>query len=669
MKNRYLLLVFSVVAMNCLQADEFKMPLVPASEALPSYTEPKKNPWGLKILAQTYDRSQDKAFMSLGLKAKPLSSLIFNQDSFKISDAFAPGATSQMTKKMNVSLNSSTLFPRVSFSERGVNVGIHCEYPGPLKKSRVGIRVNMPFKTMRMERDDQAAANAAGNQRDYILGVIAGISGVPTLAGTGATIPLSSIVGVETNMYKASLLINLPTVQGGNVVSVFNAATSDGTSVAINGQAYKDVDPGNGFGGILIDIRKPYAVFLWKDTKNIPTIENRAIQLRNGINAQLPGSAGISQVFISNTTTDLSSSNGISGTIMDTGNTVPAANVHNYSTGLGTATVDLQVGPLQALPTNYSTIQEDTLYTFEQGKFADYQTLLQEHGDTLWFMTTNRADNGSRVDPATDDFIQRRINQYGSQSADQWLWSNGYQFDTTQRTGVGDLSADIFYEYTFNPRWQGELVLGVIMPTESASNPGGHAYKPVLGNNGHYGLKVGGSVTWLPLDYMRVQADGSYTFTLESTEHRFAAFKGATIKNIGPVVDADVEFGTFNGSLNATLCHPKAKAFSLTLGYDFKYKEEDDVQFKQKTYDFGANGGTWFGGLYNPTTKLYGSNVQTLDNAVARMNTESISHKVRVQSALKFYGYVEISAGGAYTVMGQNAPQERELFCGLTTWF
>jgi hypothetical protein len=98
------------------------------------------------------------------------------------------------------------------------------------------------------------------------------------------------------------------------------------------------------------------------------------------------------------------------------------------------------------------------------------------------------------------------------------------------------------------------------------------------------------------------------------------AFKGAAIKNFGPRADADIDWGYFVGRLDFTFFHPKTDNIKAQIGYEFYYKQEDHLNFKQK------QAVSWLGNLVtSPNTP----NLKDLDNNVARANTESIGHKVR----------------------------------------
>ena len=145
-----------------------------------------------------------------------------------------------------------------------------------------------------------------------------------------------------------------------------------------------------------------------------------------------------------------------------------------------------------------------------------------------------------------------------------------------------------------------------------ANNYFSSPYKPQTGNGQHFEIKVGALIAWQPLKWMNAKLDAYYAFALESKEKRCAAFKGATIKNFGPRADADVDWGYFVGRLDFTFFHPKTDNIRGVIGYEFYYKTEDHLTFKQSART------SWLGNqVANPTVPYN----RPLDNNLARKNT------------------------------------------------
>jgi len=101
---------------------------------------------------------------------------------------------------------------------------------------------------------------------------------------------------------------------------------------------------------------------------------------------------------------------------------------------------------------------------------------------------------------------------------------------------------------------------------------------------------------------------------------RSDAFKGATVKNMGPRAEEDIDWGYFVGRLDFTFFHQKTDNVRAQVGYEFYYKTEDHFNFKQQS------AASWLGNQVSAPTVPY---LKPLDNNVARANTEAIAHKIR----------------------------------------
>ena len=238
-----------------------------------------------------------------------------------------------------------------------------------------------------------------------------------------------------------------------------------------------------------------------------------------------------------------------------------------------------------------------------------------------------------------------------------------YVFMTDQRAGLGDIDLDLFYEHTFSEDWVGELMVGLRLPTGGSSSYVGNPYRASLGNGNHWELKLGGLMAWQPIDWMNIKLNLLGSWVIEGTEERCATFKGANIKNMGPKVDADVDWAYFVGSLDFTLFHPKTDNLSTTIGYEFYYKTEDNINFKKTKIT------SWLARKWNETTNVWDDYEDTLDSKVAEKNTEAISHKIRWESRIQLNKWCEMFVGGSYIFAGQNMPRETDGHCGFNVKF
>ncbi len=252
--------------------------------------------------------------------------------------------------------------------------------------------------------------------------------------------------------------------------------------------------------------------------------------------------------------------------------------------------------------------------------------------------------------------------------------AQGYAFQTHNITGLGDADVDLFYSHDFCESCVGELYAGVKLPTGAGDKYYGNPYKVLLGNGDHFEIKVGGKVAWDTCNWLNVKLDAKYNFVLEATEHRMAAYKGATIKNVGPKADADVNWGYFTGNFDFTFFHPKTKDISTTVGYELYYKTEDRISYKEKTSTAHWLGQRWTdatGKQADATTAgtKWTDFTMELDSKVARANTESIGHRAYVEGSYDFSEYLRMYFGGKYTFAGQNIPCEGEAYTGFNVKF
>jgi len=239
----------------------------------------------------------------------------------------------------------------------------------------------------------------------------------------------------------------------------------------------------------------------------------------------------------------------------------------------------------------------------------------------------------------------------------------GYTLDDQIRSGLGDIDLDLFYEHTFNKEWMGELMLGVRFPTGGDQDKYGSPYKVMLGNGEHWEIKLGGLIAWQPIKWMNIKVDAKYSFVIEGDEHRMAAFKGAKVKNFGPRADADVDWGYFVGHVDFNFFHPKTSDIRAMMGYEFYYKTEDHVDYKQSKMQ------SWLGRVWDPVNLVWKDNPQDLDSHLARKNTEAISHKCRGEISWQAHKYLELFAGVSSTFAGQNAFRDRDAHGGVNIRF
>ncbi len=712
MRNK--ILGFTLVALGAMsgvaQAGEFRAPLVSEKGPLRYDLYRKKDKWTLNLWSTGHYRTASRAFKKHGTDTENLASLIFGKESFKISEAFAPHASTDFTEKFNANILSTRITPCVTYYERGVSLGGRFEYPVWKNKGRIGVRATVPFKTIRFERDNSAGLQADAdkihvirNEQDIVKIPIDDNTPASPAATTrfGKPIKLNT-TGVFTNLYRASFVKDLPIAQNNLFVKLLRRSAAN-NHVTMGNSDYNQTPAADFSAGYDYTANAvPFVVFRHKNVRTLPNPTNRAVALNDniraggidtpnagvastatpagdgtnpgfGVNAQEVGFGAAGAATTAGIQGDGAGTDAVAEVRANPANTIAKqiveASIANFDADVtgpqNLENTKLPVRNLSALPTTASGIQEDRLYAFGAGQFDAYDKVLKEIGDELWFMTVNAKNPGDLLDNTTVEDLEARIERFGKESVEQWLFKNDFEFRTDQRTGLGDIDLDFFYEHTFNNEWRAEGFIGVRIPTGGSDEKctGPYRARRYLGNGNHVEIKIGGNVGWAALDWLNVHADLSYAFALEDSEKIPAAFKGATVKNIGQCVDADVDWGYLQGKLDVTMYHPKTEDFATTIGYSIYYKTEDNVNFKQ-----GKVENTWFGKKFEGVGTLV-ANEHELDNNVAEKDTEQVAHRLFFESNWRAHKYMNLYIGGAYTFAGQNMPREHDIHCGAKIRF
>jgi hypothetical protein len=631
--------------------------------------------WELDMYSVGYSRDANKSFTKHGMKTAPLSTLIFGKDSFNVGNALTPALTSDYSEEFNANLNATQLFPRVSYSETGINLGTKLGYRVWNGKGLVGLKVNVPLKTVRMERDNNAETNEQGFGVNVVRGQI-GTANVPTdpnvVANPGGGNPVTTTaVNVVSNMYRVSFIKDLPVLDGGlqhGLIAPSTAIPAD-TSVALSPYAKPLLAQfGNDAAGnpkYVIADNIPYAFFYQKDPKLAPSIKNRAMRMPATVRQDFGIGAG-AEITIANVANI--ATNVINNTFLDLGSTTPAARVF-AGNNAGNPADPAPFAPLKALPIAGADLQENVLYAPVQGNAVAYDALFKDYGDKLWIMTTHDQNGVLTNNGAADGALNRLLDRYAATSAEQWLWMNGFTMQNNQRTGLGDITVNPCYDHSFSAAWQGGVYAHVLIPTGGSRKGGENPYKARLGNDNHVELGGGANVAWQALDWMNIRLDAMAAYALPAKERVALPIKGATVKAIGPVVDADIDYTRVKASLDTTLVHPKASSLATTIGYDFEFKTKDNVSLKDKTYTFkplANDANSWFGGFWdNAAPAGFKDRKVELDSAVLSKNTESISHNIRVESSWHATEKLSLFWGGSAPIAGQYVAKMTSIYGGI----
>lgn len=287
----------------------------------------------------------------------------------------------------------------------------------------------------------------------------------------------------------------------------------------------------------------------------------------------------------------------------------------------------------------------------------------QELKSHLW---VSKFKEGTDIgtDTPLDDALDMGIThlQFLQENAYGWLNDRGVAFNSERRTGLGDIDIDLFYEHRFFDELVAELMIGLRLPTGGSSKYNASPYHPRLGNGSHLELRLGALLAYQPLEWMNMKLDMYYSFALENTEHRPAAFKGAQVKGLGPEAEAKVDWGYFVGRFDFNFFHPQTKSISSMIGYELFAKQKDHVKFKKSKI------ASWLGRKPDATGEFV-EDLADLDCAVAEKGTDSIGHKVRGEAAYRVNKYLEFFVGGSYLFAGKNIPNESDCHGGFRVNF
>ena len=246
----------------------------------------------------------------------------------------------------------------------------------------------------------------------------------------------------------------------------------------------------------------------------------------------------------------------------------------------------------------------------------------------------------------------------------EWLFDRDYHLESSQATGIGNTTIEGYLAYDLNRNTIFELSGGMVVPTATGHLEANNPYLVHLGNRNHLEAFLGGGFMYKPFKLLQVSSDTRFNMVFRGQEQRTATPVGALVKNIGAPTTAQVRWNYVTSDLAFTVFHPKTQTISLTAGYNFYYKTEDDITFDTPSID------SWLGKTYNNTDYDYTiANVWQLDEAVAQMRTESCAHTVRLQANYSISRLMHLYGSGSYVIVGKNTPQDFSVALGCTVTF
>lgn len=679
------LTVLSGLTLSCsLMATEFRAPLVLERGPLRYDFDMKAEKWSLNFWNGMYCRNASKAFIKHGTETETFTKLFFNKDNFKIAEIFAHDENGfdvdqlYQFKNSNPIVMETRIAPRAVYQERGVVLGGRFEYPIWNNKGRIGLRAAVPIRTVRIERDDEAECSTLPVQdlvingdQTYIRG--GDVNGIPT------GIPLTGIM-----RYKLSLINRLKYFNSnGALLCALNLRnTNRQNRVTLFDNQYDRADASTSIGSDL-----PFVVMKGREISNLGDSGDQCDPCFRALTGPPVGAP--TAITTGNLNAPLTANSIDNNALVGRGSHAEGAGQLRFGENVAHSATRLK-----NLPVN-GVIDDGVGYAFVTG--TNYTNMPLEAGyDDLWLSQIARGDGegfagglagfGTAANEdlqtfSSNMFIQNLlVGKFQFTDPYCWLRENcGLLMQSNERTGLGDIDLDLFYEHTFNDEWRVEGMLGIRFPT-STENKCNNVFAVALGNRNHFEIKVGGMGVWQPIDWVNVKLDLMYSFALQAHEKVPAAFKGSCVKGFGPCVAADVDWGYFLGRLDFNFFYCKAD-LSSSFGYELYYKTKDNICYKCSTTKCHCLGQVWSLVDGTPITcNTPDATVQAgnaafrdyemqLDNCAAARGTERIAHRVRFETHWRATKCLSLYMGGAYTFAGKNMPQESDIHAGITVYY
>ncbi|MCL5436397.1 MAG: hypothetical protein M1549_00780, partial [Candidatus Dependentiae bacterium] len=235
------------------------------------------------------------------------------------------------------------------------------------------------------------------------------------------------------------------------------------------------------------------------------------------------------------------------------------------------------------------------------------------------------------------------------QSISDFYQQVGLNFCKSHRTGVGDLDFEFYAGRNWGCRgkWWTDVIFGIRCPTAkqtscSTCTPSCYPVWMPTGNDKHLELRLGGAFGVDVRDWVKLFAHGSWSWALAHNERIATPFQGATVKNLGPCMNAKVKWGYWEGDVDASFF--ANDCCGLDVGYQLYYKSRDKIRLCTTT-----------------ATDWAGRTGQALDVNVITRNTKQMGHKAKAG----FFAIIndcEIDGGWSTTVGGYNMPRETDFY-------
>lgn len=654
----------SIVACGALRATtELRTPLSVVKDFGPfHYRLEPVNPddcWSWDVFGALYQRRADKAF-SNARKADgsqkfstrdtvSLAEAFFGQETFTGIDAFAHIAGEACPVVVgNPFMSFAKISPVFHYTERGFVAGAHVEYDfGDCSNWYVGARAVLPFKNIRVDRDLSCNKLEEGLE-DVMLQVLQRVD--PKIPVPDDTDLIDAGAGGGDTQANGNVEVNNP---DGNIRSVYAYRLDFLTALRMPGTSNSVVD---------------YAA---KNDANQDIIKIAGIDVTKMINQPNPGDNTVAETkiaYFEGGQVD----NATAGSYEFTLNYPQAATRHVYAlrstdgtlasvqssifdNTTGEVKIAQDIAPAADVAANGSGGANGARLEFVAA--TDYAPLAGncDAQSELFIIPNSRGTgevmpDGAAIGATIDYIIKSSLSSFNT-SALGFLESKGIDLCHNQRvSGFGDLDTDLYLGYDFTECFYGEFAIGARWPTGKKMKDAGLVYYQPTGNNGHFELKAQGDLGWQPTHWAGLHVNASYSHVFSRTEKKAAAFKGATVKNIGPSIDAKVSYGYFVGHFDVTLFHPENCNLGLAVGYELYAKRKDKVTFA------------------TAMAKDLNGDLKPLDETILEKDTNAVSHKIRGEMFHR-WNYCELFIGASRAFAGRSVLKETEAHVGIGIYF
>ncbi len=241
--------------------------------------------------------------------------------------------------------------------------------------------------------------------------------------------------------------------------------------------------------------------------------------------------------------------------------------------------------------------------------------------------------------------------QLSNNSVTSFLKDTGIDICSGRSQGLGDLDLELYLarEWLCDKSLLTEVQFAVRVPTADKLCDCRKVLVQPLGNNGHTELRLGvlGAYDWT--SWFKVKADFAYSWVLEGCESVAAPFKGATIKNVGPCINANVKWDYLWAHIDLSFFASDCCGFNV--GYEAYHKSCDTICSSQTT-----------------ATDLAGNVNQPLDFSLLRKYTDATNHKIYAEGFMAS-GNCELFVGFGHSVAGRNSMRDADWYLGLQVTF